>query len=179
MVREFVSARVETARQQATVHQRRLEALKAEQKNLVQLHHKGLVDDEVLAEEQERLKRERTHALQLIEHANYEVADVMEALEEALILVDETFPYGEANDPVLWELINQATHLEIRPFIYENGWGKNGRQLIRVRARRDPVYEAADAELGITRPDTPQGPSTPGQPALAAPQVRNRSAAPR
>jgi hypothetical protein len=39
----------------------------------------------------------------------------MEALEEALSLVDETFPYGEANDPVLWELINQATHDEIPP----------------------------------------------------------------
>lgn len=69
MVREFVSARVESARTQADVHRRRLEALKAEQKNLIQLSHKGLVDDEVLAEEQQRIKTERAHAQQLLQHA--------------------------------------------------------------------------------------------------------------
>jgi hypothetical protein len=114
MVREFVSARVETATREAELHQRRLGALKAEQKNLSQLHNTGLVDDEVLAEEQERIKLECSHAQQLIEHATAEVSDVMEALDKALFLVDETFPYGETNDPVIQELINQATHLEIR-----------------------------------------------------------------
>jgi site-specific DNA recombinase len=139
MVREFVSARVDSARQLADVHRRRLEALKAEQKSLIQLHYKGLVDDEVLAEEQDRIKVERAHALQLVEHATHEVADVMEALEEALSLVGETFPYSEADDPVLWELINQATHIEIRPYIDED-WDQTG---------------SAAAATPSTRPQTP------------------------
>jgi site-specific DNA recombinase len=177
-VREFVSARVDTAKQQAAVHQRRLEALKAEQKNLIQLHHKGLVDDAVLAEEQERITLERAHALQLIEHANYEVADVMEALEEALLLVDETFPYGEADDPVLWELINQATHLEIRPFIRKD-WDGKGTPPVCAHGRRDPAYDAADFVLGVSRSDHAGRTSRQGQAALAGPRVRNRSTAPR
>jgi hypothetical protein len=146
MINDFVSERVETARKQATQHQRRLETLKGEQKNLLQLHHKGLVDEEVLAEEQERIRIERAHARQLIEHATHEVADVLEALEEALSLVGPTIPYAEADDPVLWELINQATHLEIRPYI-DPDWDGTANPLILVSGRRDPFYKAADAAL--------------------------------
>lgn len=176
MVREFVSARVETATKEAELHQRRLGALKAEQKNLIQLHNKGLVDDEVLAEEQARLKLERSHAQQLIEHATAEVADVMEALDDALSLVAETFPYGETNDPVIRELINQATHLEITAALDEDDPDRRGKPPVIVRGRRDPFYDAADAELGITRPDAARSPSKAPQAALNAPQVRNKSA---
>lgn len=179
MVRDFVSDRVETAREQADIHQRRLQALKAEQKNLLQLHHKGLVDDEVLAEEQARLKTERAHAKQLIDHANHEVSDVMQALDEALSLVDETFPYGEADDPVLWELINQATHDEIRPCIDEDAWDGKGPPPVRVRGVRDPFYEAADAVLGLTRGGADRAPPGRGQKPQVTPRVRKTSPAPR
>jgi DNA invertase Pin-like site-specific DNA recombinase len=150
-VREFVSARVEAAHQQADHHQRRLDALKGEQKNLLQLHHKGLVDDEVLAEEQERIRMERSHARQLVEHATHEVGDIMEALDEALSLVDETFPYADAQDPVLRKLINQATHTEIRPYLDEDGGDGHGTPSVLVTGRRDPFYEAADTVLGLDR----------------------------
>lgn len=182
MVRDFVSARVDSARAQADTHRRRLEALKAEQKNLLQLHHKGLVDDEVLAEEQERITTERAHARQLVEHATHEVADVMETLDEALSLVDERFPYKEANDPILWQLINQATHLELRPYIDED-WDGKGRPPVSVRGRRDPFYEAADALLGLDRAAHGQAPSlartAPGPACLATSRVRTSSAPPR
>jgi site-specific DNA recombinase len=184
-VREFVSARVEAARKQADTHRRRLEALKAEQKNLIQLHHKGLVDDEVLAEEQERIKTERAHAQQLVEHATHEVTDVMETLDEALSLVGPTLPYSEADDPVLWELINQATHLEIRPYIDEE-WDGTGAPPIKVRGKRDPFYEAADAVLGLKRqqprairPPKPEGASTRRRGCQSVPGVRKMFAAPR
>lgn len=177
--KEFVSGRVESAREQAQTHQRRLAALKGEQKNLLQLHHKGLVDDEVLAEEQERIKTERAHARQLVEHANYEVADTMEALEDALSLVDERFPYAEADDPVLWELINQATHLEIRPYIDEDGWDGRGLPPVHIRGLRDPFYEEADAFLGIERAAAATGRATAGSATLLAPRVRKTSRAPR
>jgi site-specific DNA recombinase len=170
-VREFVSARVESAQQQAATHQRRLDALKAEQKNLLQLHHKGLVDDEVLAEEQERIRIERSHARQLVEHATHEVADIMEALDEALVLVDETFPYAQADDPTLWRLINQATHTEIRPYFDEDGWDGQGTPPVLVTGRRDPFYEAADTFLGLSRGSRP----TAGQVDLRAGQVRTLS----
>jgi DNA invertase Pin-like site-specific DNA recombinase len=185
-VEEFVSARVESARQQAATHQRRLDALKAEQKNLLQLHHKGLVDDEVLAEEQERITVERSHARQLVEHATHEVADIMEALDEALALVDETFPYADAEDPVLWKLINQATHTEIRPYIDEDGWDGQGTPPVLVTGRRDPFYEAADAFLGLartepapTRQEKPESGSRRQRGCQGAPEVRTKVRAPR
>jgi site-specific DNA recombinase len=153
MIRDFVSPRVESAKKQADQHRRRLEALKAEQKHLIQLSLKGQVDDEVLAEEQERIRVERGHARQLVAHATHEFSDIMETLDEALSLVDDTFPYREADDPVLWELINQATHLEIRPHIDEL-WDGNGTAPVRVRGYRDPFYDAADEALGIQRPNS-------------------------
>ena len=84
----------------------------------------------------------------------------METLDEALRLVGPTFPYAEADDPVLWELINQATHLEIRPYIEEDSDGC-GTPPVLVRGRRDPVYEAADTVLGLSRrEDRTAGPRT-------------------
>jgi site-specific DNA recombinase len=174
-IRDFVTPRVEAARKQAENHRRRLEALKAEQKNLVQLSYKGLVDDEVLAEEQERITTERNQARLLIEHATHEVADIMEALDEALSLVGPTLPYAEADDPVLWNLINQATHLEIRPYIKED-WDGSGTPSVLVRGRRDPFYEAADAVLGVSGVAgvriAVQDPRLPVGPTLSAPRVR-------
>jgi site-specific DNA recombinase len=173
-VRDFVTSRVESARKQAEIHRRRLAALKAEQKNLIQLAHKGLVDDEVLVEEQERIKTERDQARRLIEHATHEVTDIMETLDEALSLVGPTFPYAEADDPVLWELINQATHLEIRPYIKED-WDGSGTPPVLARGRRDPFYEAADTVLGLSR----HGGCTAGPDGLGMGGVRRLSQAPR
>jgi site-specific DNA recombinase len=185
MVRDFVAPRVDAAREQADVHRRRLEALKAEQKNLIQLSHKGLVDDEVLAEEQERIKTERANALQLVEHATHEVSDVMEALEEALSLVGPQFPYAEVDDPVLRELINQATHLELTPCI-DDDWDGSGAPPIKIRGKRDAFYEAADAALGLDRqaaaavkPRKPQGGTGGRRGCQSAPGVRNAFTAPR
>lgn len=185
MLRDFVQPRVDAAHQQADLHRRRLEALKSEQKNLLQLHHKGLVDDEVLAEEQQRIQTERAHARQMHEHASHEVADVLEAVDEALALVGPTFPYHEADDPVLRELLNQATHLELIPYI-EDDWDGTGAPPVKVRGKRDPVYDMADAALGLDRqaaaavkPRKPESLSKRVRGCQSAPGVRTAFTAPR
>jgi len=100
-VREFVSARSTPAREQGRRPPASLEALKGEQKNLIQLHHKGLVDDEVLAEEQERIKVERaTPDTGGARHARGPPTSWRASKKRCRCRGD--LPVLEADDPVLW-----------------------------------------------------------------------------
>jgi site-specific DNA recombinase len=151
-VRDFIEPRVETARKQGAVHQRRLRDLQGEQQKLVQLSYKGLIDDEVLGAEQRRIEEERREARKWVEAATHEVAEAMEALDDALLLVDETIPYGIA-DGNLRRLVNIATHDEIAPYVIDEA----DQRVYRVRGRRDPFYVEADRLLGKTPPEDGTG----------------------
>jgi len=169
-IREFVAPRVAQARKQSDIHQRRLQDLQAEQQRLVQLSYKDLIDDEVLAAEQDRIRRERAQARSWNETAIHEIKDVMEALDEALAIVDErSLPYAEAA-PNQRRLINQATHERIAPILVDDA--KEPR--IAVCADRDPFYAEADLFLGKTRLAARRGAGTPG----TAPGGRKKTQAP-
>lgn len=142
-VRDFVSPRVEQAGKQADLHPRRQRELLAEQKHLVQLSYKRLIDDDVLASEQDRIRTERAQASNWMAVATHEVRGVMEALDDALVLVDETLPY-EAADPTLRRILNQATHLRIAPVIDEDDLDRG----YRIHGTRDPFYVEADLLVG-------------------------------
>ncbi|MEA2373522.1 MAG: hypothetical protein QOH12_3916 [Solirubrobacteraceae bacterium] len=96
-VRDFIEPRVDVARKQSALHQRRLRDLQAEQWKLVQL-----------AQGPHRQRRSgrraatdpgRTPASPQAGSATDEVAEVMGALEDALLLVGTTLPYVRAEGP--------------------------------------------------------------------------------
>jgi site-specific DNA recombinase len=104
----YVDARAEVARRESSRHARRLRELTGEQQKLVQLYYKGNVSEEVLEAEQTRIEAERTEARRWSAAAVREVKDVMQALNDALSLVDQRrLPYLTANSTER-RLINQA-----------------------------------------------------------------------
>ena len=148
-VRDFVAPRVEQARKQAEAHERRLRELLAEQQQMAQLSYKGLIDDEVLALEQERIKTERQQARRWLETAVYEVQVVMEALDDALALASEHLPYATL-PPTARKLLNQATHERIAPVITDD---PDDRRACRIHGQRNPLYVEADLIVGKTPPE--------------------------
>ncbi|MDQ6805031.1 MAG: recombinase family protein [Actinomycetota bacterium] len=143
-VRDYITPRVEEAKKQAGLHKRRLQDLQTEQRKLVQLAYKGLVDEDVLAAEQARIKKERAEARKWIEAAASEVADAMEALDDVLALADEHLPYAGA-DPTLRHILNQATHLRIAPVLVDD---PDEPHRCRIIGERDPFYIEADLLVG-------------------------------
>jgi site-specific DNA recombinase len=104
----YVDAKAEVARRESSRHARRLRELTGEQQKLVQLFYKGNVAEEVLEAEQTRIEAERTEARRWSAAAVREVKDVMQALDDALGLVDQgCLPYLTANATER-RLINQA-----------------------------------------------------------------------
>jgi site-specific DNA recombinase len=105
---DYVDARAEVARRESSRHARRLRELTGEQQKLVQLYYKGKVSEEVLEAEQTRIEAERTEARRWSAAAVREVTDVMQALRDALSLIDHgRLPYLTANSTER-RLINQA-----------------------------------------------------------------------
>jgi site-specific DNA recombinase len=87
-VEEQVGTRLEVARKQSEHHKRRLRTLQDEQQKLVQLHYRDLVSEDVLQAEQQRIEAERAQSRRWVKSATHEAKDVLEALDEALALVD-------------------------------------------------------------------------------------------
>ena len=107
-LRSYVQAKTKVARRESARHTRRLHDLTGEQQKLVQLYYKGGVSEEVLKAEQARIESERTKARRWSQAATGEVKDVMQALKDALSLIDQRrLPYLTANSTER-RLINQA-----------------------------------------------------------------------
>jgi hypothetical protein len=83
-------------------------SLRQRQQKLVQLYCKGGVSDEVLQAEQQRIEAERTQARKWVQAAAHEATDVMEALDEALAIVENCHATYLAASPMLRRLMNQA-----------------------------------------------------------------------
>lgn len=84
-------------RRESARHARRLRELTAQQQKLVQLYYRGTIGEEVLTAEQQRIERERAEAHRWAAAAVHEVEDVLQALDDALLLIDRrTMPYAAA-----------------------------------------------------------------------------------
>ena len=152
-----MKSKSEIARRESDRHNRRLHELTGEQQKLVQLYYKGGVSEEVLKAEQERIEAERAQAQQWAEAADREVEDVMAALDDALLLLDETKIIYEALPTTIRRLVNQAVFLALTVCDPDT-----------IDAQRTPFFEALQqlahalleaqetSQTGQKRPQTPQ-----------------------
>jgi site-specific DNA recombinase len=112
-LRTHVQAKSEVARRESERHKRRLRELTAQQQKLVQLYYDGGVSTEVLQAEQQRIEEERAKAEQWADAAKREVEDVMQALDDALALLDKRQILYAALNPTCRRLVNQAVFVRI------------------------------------------------------------------
>jgi site-specific DNA recombinase len=112
-LRAYVETKAQVARRESERHKRRLRELTAQQQKLVQLYYNGGVSEEVLKAEQERIKTESAQAQQWADAANREVEDVVQALDDALALLDDNHVLYEELNPICRRLTNQAIFLHI------------------------------------------------------------------
>jgi hypothetical protein len=103
--------KAEVARRASERHTRRLRELTGQQQKLVQLFYKCGVSEEVLQAEQERINTEKAKAQRWADAATREVEDVMGALDDALLLLDNTIVIYETLPHSSRRLINQAIFL--------------------------------------------------------------------
>jgi site-specific DNA recombinase len=115
VIRRVLRAHVETtrnvARNEAERHARRVHELISQQQKLLELYYDDGVSKEVLQAEQKRIKAGQATAERLAAAANHEIADIDQALDDALALIDaRTAPYlaGNATER---RLINLAIYL--------------------------------------------------------------------
>lgn len=107
-MRAYSEHKALTAQRESDRDRRRLVALQREQQKLLQAVYRGSVDEEVLASEQQRIDTERQAAQRSAAAATQDVAELQEALEEALrLLRDPQLRYRQA-DAASRRRINQA-----------------------------------------------------------------------
>ena len=107
-VREFVGSKAENARAEAERHSRRLRELTAQQQKLVQLYYRDAISVEVLQAEQLRIAAEQAQVERWQHQAVAQVDDVMQALDDALLLLCQPGEAYEQADPSLKKILNRA-----------------------------------------------------------------------
>jgi site-specific DNA recombinase len=129
-LRAYVHAKAEVARRESERHNRRLRELTGQQQKLVQLYYKGGVSAEVLKAEQERIEIERSKAQRWSDAADREVEDVMAALDDALIVLDDNHVIYETLPTSVRRLVNQAVFLTLTV-----------RDPDTIKTQRTPLYD--------------------------------------
>jgi hypothetical protein len=89
-------------------HERRIKTLTDNQARLVQLAYRGLVSDEVLAHEQDRLEAEKQKATRLLDQARLHASDVESTLDDPLAKTTTPHATYLASNPLERRLLNQA-----------------------------------------------------------------------
>jgi site-specific DNA recombinase len=107
-LRDFVQTKAQVAQRESDRHTRRLRELTDHQQQLVQLYLRKAVSEEVLAAEQQRIETERSQAQRWANAASREVKDVMSALDDALLLLDDSRVLYETLPRSARRLVNQA-----------------------------------------------------------------------
>jgi hypothetical protein len=157
-----VEANAEVARGEAKRHERRVRELNGQQQKLLQLYYKGGVSDEVMRAEQERIEAERTEVERWSNVARREVEDVMQALDDALVLIDRATASYLTASPTERRLINLAIYVMLLVFHgSETVEGKPndviaqlvslGRGLAQERARTERAAQANRDPLSLGR----------------------------
>ncbi len=163
-LRSYVEGKTAIARRESARHIRRLHDLTGEQQKLVQLYYKGGVSEEVLKAEQERIESERTKAQQWADAAKREVDDVMDALEDALTILNDKIIYGSLPQSAR-RLVNQAVFLALIVSDPEN-----------IQAELTPLFETIKLlvqELRHARETAPMAQKMPRTPRNKARSPRN------
>jgi site-specific DNA recombinase len=108
---DHAEATRKVARDDAKRHKRRVRELISQQQKLLHLYYENGVSMEVLQAEQQRIEAEQATVERLAAAANYEVAELDHALDDALALIDaRTAPYLSGS-PTERRLINLAIYM--------------------------------------------------------------------
>jgi DNA invertase Pin-like site-specific DNA recombinase len=152
-----VTARLEIARKQSEKHSRRLRDLQNEQQKLVHLYYGGKVSEEVLDAEQRRIEAERAQARRWVASASHEAKVALEALDEALALIQGCHTTYLAADSEQRRLMNQAIFTRLLV------------QRDELDAEEEPIVthirDLSASSSPLARPKRPQndhGPQFPG-----------------
>lgn len=94
-------------------HTRRIKSIEANQARLVQMAYKGLVSDEVLAAEQQRLDQEKANAREMQATAEAQALDVEGTLAEALERTRTPHETYQASGHLERRLLNQTFFTQI------------------------------------------------------------------
>jgi site-specific DNA recombinase len=107
-VEGYAAKKLQIARREADRARRRIEQLKAEQQRLLQLAYQDLVDADVLAAEQQRIKTEREQQAKWAKTIAHDEQEIREALDEALNLLDQAGQAYQKATPTIRRMLNQA-----------------------------------------------------------------------
>jgi site-specific DNA recombinase len=143
-VHRYADQKLMVARREAERADRRLDALKQEQQRLLQLSYQDLVDTDVLAAEQARIKSERAQLAKWAKAVAHDEDDIKAALEEALRLLDKPGPAYLSATPTVRRMFNQALFEQL--LILEDEV---------IEAAPTPLKAALEA-AGRARPRRPQ-----------------------
>ena len=169
-IREALLARAETmaetARKEASRHTRRRRELTSQQQKLVHLYYDQGVSKEVLKAEQQRIEAEQAQVERWQAAADSEIADVDQALTDALALIDAgTAPYlnGNATERRLINvaiyimlLVSDEGNVQAKPTAFYARLIPTARQLARAAAqnshgRQSPGTRSQDRRSPIFR----------------------------
>jgi site-specific DNA recombinase len=109
-VLDHARASTTAARNDSERHARRVRELIAQQQKLLHLYYDDGVSKEVLQAEQTRIESERATAERLAEMARFEVAEIDQALSDALLLIDKRLLPYLSGSPTEKRLINLAVY---------------------------------------------------------------------
>jgi site-specific DNA recombinase len=154
-VHHYAEQKLKAARHEAERASRRLDALKQEQQRLLQLSYQDLVDTDVLAAEQARIKAQRAQLEKWAKAIAHNEQDIKTALEEALRLLDHAGAAYQQATPTIRRMLNQA--------IFEQLHILDGEV---TQATRVPLIQALES-LGCPR-QVPRRFQAPGQSLRAA-----------
>jgi site-specific DNA recombinase len=107
-VRRDAEERTAVVQREAERHRRKIKKLQANQARLVQLSYRGLVTDEVLASEQQRLEDETQQAQRLLDAAVLHTKDIEVGLDGALAKTETPHATYLASNPLERRLLNQT-----------------------------------------------------------------------
>jgi DNA invertase Pin-like site-specific DNA recombinase len=141
-------------------HQRKIKTLTDNQARLVQLSYQGLVTNEVLASEQQRLEAEKLQAQRLLDAAELHARDIESALDGALAKSKTPHATYLASTPLERRLLNQTFFKRI--LVGEEGAIKD--------VELTPVYAALAAwEPSLGQPQPPKAAPSARRPRCANP----------
>jgi len=113
-VKAVASEHVAVIKQAAARHRRRLQSLEDEQTKLLELHYKGGVAESVMRRQTKRIETEESTLNQLLDRSEVQLADINEALEDALKLTEKPLETYLAAGDLGRRLLNQIFFSEIR-----------------------------------------------------------------
>jgi site-specific DNA recombinase len=158
-VRAVAKEHVGVIQRAANRHRRRVLTLEDEQTKLLELHFKGGVSENVMRQQTSRIEAEERTLTQLLERSKIQLADIHDALEDALALTEKPLETYLTASSLARRMLNQIFFSEIRVGVdgevQEADLQAPYRQIIAPRIHRRPAHDDTPAtpSRSQTRPN--------------------------